>query len=131
MIFRVWAPNAGQMEIELNGRQRLPMDAVDSGWWQVDIDAAGVRTDYAFVVDGNGPFPDPRSPWQPHGVHGASRVVDHDAFTWTDAGWQAWVLCFCRFKGSLPSTECKTAAATGRRIAFIDCQCAGRGAGVQ
>ena len=89
MIFRVWAPNAEQMEIELNGRQRLPMDAVDSGWWQVTVDAAGVRTDYAFVVDGNGPFPDPRSPWQPHGVHGASRVVDHDAFTWTDAGWQA------------------------------------------
>ncbi len=89
MIFRVWAPKAHQVEVELNGRQRLPMQATDGGWWRVDIDEAGVRTDYAFVVDGAQPFPDPRSAWQPHGVHGASRVVDHEAFAWTDQGWQA------------------------------------------
>src|SRR5262249_5567940 len=28
------------------------------------------------------------SPWQPAGVHGSSRVVDHGAFAWTDARWQ-------------------------------------------
>ena len=27
--------------------------------------------------------------WQPHGVHGESRVVDHAAFAWSDSGWQA------------------------------------------
>ena len=89
MIFRVWAPKAQRVEVELNGRQRLSMHAAGGGWWRADVDEAGVRTDYAFVVDGAQPFPDPRSAWQPHGVHGASRVVDHAAFAWTDQGWQA------------------------------------------
>ena len=31
--------------------------------------------------------PDPRSAWQPHGVHGASRVYDPATFAWTDDGW--------------------------------------------
>lgn len=86
--FRVWAPKAQRMEIELNGRQRLPMQAGEGGWWQIDVDEAGIRTDYAYSVDGSQPLPDPRSPWQPHGVHGASRVVDHEAFHWSDRGWQ-------------------------------------------
>ena len=33
--------------------------------------------------------PIPRSPWQPFGVHGPSRTVDHDSFHWTDTQWQA------------------------------------------
>ncbi|HLF48912.1 MAG TPA: malto-oligosyltrehalose trehalohydrolase, partial [Methylomirabilota bacterium] len=28
------------------------------------------------------------SSWQPHGVHGPSRVVDHAAFPWSDQRWQ-------------------------------------------
>ena len=31
----------------------------------------------------------PRSAWQPHGVSGPSRLVDHDAFRWTDGAFQA------------------------------------------
>ena len=27
--------------------------------------------------------------WQPHGVHGPSRVYDQAAFAWSDGGWQA------------------------------------------
>ena len=46
--------------------------------------------DYAFVVDGaEPPLPDPRSQSQPYGVHGRSRIVDHSAFNWTDARWNA------------------------------------------
>lgn len=55
------------------------------GWWSGPALPAG--TDYAFSVDGAGPFPDPRSPWQPHGVHGFSRVFDAAAHRWGDAGW--------------------------------------------
>ena len=40
-------------------------------------------------LDDNPPLPDPRSSWQPHGVHGPSRVIDHQAFAWTDDRWQA------------------------------------------
>ena len=45
--------------------------------------------EYAFVVDGGDPLPDPRSAWQPFGVHGPSRTVDHASFRWTDDRWQA------------------------------------------
>ncbi len=31
---------------------------------------------YRYSIDGGAPLPDPRSAWQPQGVHGASFVVD-------------------------------------------------------
>ena len=39
-------------------------------------------------VDREGIFPDPRSLWQPGGVHNASRWMDHNGFHWSDQGWQ-------------------------------------------
>ncbi len=86
MKFEVWAPKAEErVELELRG-ERLPMEPAGDGWWRVEAEAAA-GDDYTFRVDGAGPFPDPRSPDQPEGVHGPSRVVDHAAFAWTDAGW--------------------------------------------
>jgi maltooligosyltrehalose trehalohydrolase len=61
----------------------------DHGWWTLDAPEAGPGTDYGFVLDGDGPFPDPRSPYQPNGVHGRSRTVRHGAFAWTDAGFDS------------------------------------------
>jgi maltooligosyltrehalose trehalohydrolase len=57
-----------------------------SGWWTADV-SLGHGDDYAFVLDGV-PLPDPRSRWQPNGVHAASRLYDHDVFGWRDAAWQ-------------------------------------------
>ena len=82
---RVWAPKPEAVEVEVDGR-RSPMTRNDAGWWTAEIDGPG--TDYAFVLDGGDPRPDPRSAWQPHGVHGPSRVVDHSAFAWTDDRWR-------------------------------------------
>jgi maltooligosyltrehalose trehalohydrolase len=60
------------------------------GWWKADVADANVGMDYAFIVDRSEPaVPDPRSPWQPRGVHGPSRIVDHASFSWTDKGFQA------------------------------------------
>ena len=53
----------------------------------VSVPEAGAEADYAFRVDGGEPLPDPRSAWQPHGVHGPSRTFDPAAHAWTDAGW--------------------------------------------
>ncbi len=58
------------------------------GWWSLDRDLEP-GTDYAFSLDGGEPLPDPRSPWQPRGIAGPSRTVDHGAFAWTDASWRA------------------------------------------
>ncbi|MCU1483726.1 MAG: Malto-oligosyltrehalose trehalohydrolase [Actinomycetia bacterium] len=87
MIFRVWAPKPERVELDLTGR-RLDMVAGDRGWWSLDVPDAGPGTEYAFRLDGGDPRPDPRSPWQPEGVHGPSKVVDHDAFPWTDDEWR-------------------------------------------
>jgi maltooligosyltrehalose trehalohydrolase len=56
------------------------------GWWSARAVPAG--RDYAFSLDGGEPLPDPRSPWQPQGVDGPSRALDHAAFPWSDQGWR-------------------------------------------
>jgi maltooligosyltrehalose trehalohydrolase len=62
----------------------------ERGWWSVAVEQAGPGTDYGFVMDDDATaWPDPRSQWQPHGVHGLSRVYDQMAFVWRDAGWEA------------------------------------------
>lgn len=57
------------------------------GWWWAEADV-GPQADYGFCLDSGDPLPDPRSRWQPEGVHGLSRLVDHAAYSWTDAGWR-------------------------------------------
>jgi maltooligosyltrehalose trehalohydrolase len=86
-LFRVWAPKAKKVEIEVRSR-RLPMSAAENGWWSAEISPVEISGDYAFVIDGGKPLPDPRSPWQPHGIHGPSRPVNHGAFQWSDRHWQ-------------------------------------------
>jgi maltooligosyltrehalose trehalohydrolase len=86
--FSVWAPKAKRVEVETRG-ERLRMTAAENGWWSTEPFSAQRDTDYAFVLDGGEPLPDPRSPWQPHGIKGPSRVVDHGEFPWTDRRWQA------------------------------------------
>jgi maltooligosyltrehalose trehalohydrolase len=84
--FSVWAPNAGTVELDLVG-ERHPMSSSARGWWQVDVHA-GAGTDYTFILDGGERRPDPRSRWQPNGVHGPSRVYDDSSFPWTDQQWR-------------------------------------------
>ena len=85
--FRVWAPNGAAVELDLTGR-RVAMAAAERGWFEADVPDVGPGTDYGFSLDGGPVRPDPRSPWQPVGVDGPSRTVDHAAFPWTDAGWR-------------------------------------------
>lgn len=83
----VWAPVAHRVDVEIGG-EHLPLTTREDGWWSADV-PAGPGSDYAFILDGGEPLPDPRSPWQPSGVHGFSRLVDHQAFPWQDQRWQA------------------------------------------
>jgi maltooligosyltrehalose trehalohydrolase len=65
-----------------------PMRREKGGWWRTEVDAKA-GTDYAYLLgEGEQLLPDPRSLWQPHGVHGFSRVYDHDAFEWHDSAWK-------------------------------------------
>jgi maltooligosyltrehalose trehalohydrolase len=69
----------------------LPMNGPDDhGWWCLDVDDARPGTDYSYLIDEDlTGYPDPRSQWQPNGVHGMSRVYDHSAFGWTNRRFQA------------------------------------------
>jgi maltooligosyltrehalose trehalohydrolase len=90
----VWAPRAMRVEVDTRGR-RAPLSAGDGGWFELVDAEVAAGDDYAFVLDGGAPRPDPRSSWQPHGVHGPSRAVDHSSFVWSDEGWRAQELRDC------------------------------------
>ncbi|MBB5826197.1 malto-oligosyltrehalose trehalohydrolase [Micromonospora carbonacea] len=86
--FTVWAPEAARVRLRLAGDADHEMRPEPGGWWRVEVPGAGPGTDYAFVLgDDDRALPDPRSPWQPAGVHGPSRRYDHAAHRWGDAGW--------------------------------------------
>jgi maltooligosyltrehalose trehalohydrolase len=87
-VFRIWAPAVQSAGVKI-GDSITPLKPLPGGWWQAVVDSAAPGTDYQFVLDGGDyAVPDPRSQWQPHGVHGPSRVLDHSAFAWTDQRWQ-------------------------------------------
>ena len=87
-VFRVWAPAAGKVEVQVL-EDRHPMHpAAAPGWWEADVRYAPGGAGYAFRLDDGEPLPDPRSPWQPLGSQGVSRCYDHSAFRWSDPGWR-------------------------------------------
>lgn len=87
MKFQVWSPSAKSVDLVLDSGTH-PMDRSASGWWTQDIPDAGPGTKYSYRVNGEGPFPDPRSSWQPEGVHGPSVTIDHSQFVWSDDAFQ-------------------------------------------
>ncbi|MFT3876047.1 MAG: malto-oligosyltrehalose trehalohydrolase [Propioniciclava sp.] len=88
---RVWAPLASSVHAVLvpsrpgtDGLTEHPLTPDGDGYWSIDLP---VGTDYLLSVDGGEPRPDPRSAWQPFGVHGPSRVFDSAAYAWADVDW--------------------------------------------
>ncbi|MFK5635607.1 MULTISPECIES: malto-oligosyltrehalose trehalohydrolase [unclassified Ornithinimicrobium] len=86
--YRLWAPDASRVELRLgaDGSTAVPMQQADGGWWETAAAPGDGR--YAYAVDGGSPVPDPRSRWQPDGVHGPSALVDTSTFAWTDQDWR-------------------------------------------
>lgn len=88
--FEVWAPLPKKVAVRVNDAT-LPMHGPDEqGWWRLDVHQAAGGTEYGYLIDlEQRCYPDPRSQWQPHGVHGMSRLYDQSAFAWSDAKFQA------------------------------------------
>ncbi len=89
--FRVWAPAARAVDVVImrdgHEDETCPLTGGPDGLFSLtghDLDA-GAR--YHYLLDGDGPLPDPASRWQPLGVHGASAIVDPSAFAWSDQAW--------------------------------------------
>lgn len=69
----IWAPDAQQVAVIVDS-ERLEARRAEDGTWIGPVLQDG--DDYAISVDGGPPYPDPRSRWQPQGVHGPSRWLD-------------------------------------------------------
>lgn len=88
--FELWAPLATAAEVKVNGSLHGMQRVGDRGWWEAEEVEAGPGSDYGFSIDeGASIYPDPRSRWQPSGVHGLSRVYDQTAFQWTDSSFES------------------------------------------
>lgn len=113
--YAVWAPNAQDVDLlllnaapgERHGEQDRwvgatphAMEPADGGWW-VPSQALlklyapggpreGQNPGYGYCLDGEGPYPDPRSRWQPDTVHGPSRRVDLDAVERSEHAREPW-----------------------------------------
>ena len=80
----VWAPRATRVEVELpSGRRAL--EPRPRGYWVLPAPGLAAGTLYRLRLDGGLPLPDPRSAYQPEGVHGPSQWVEHSTFGWSDA----------------------------------------------
>ena len=113
--YAVWAPNAQDVDLLLlnetpgarhgeqdrwAGATPQAMEPAGGGWWVpsqalLDLYAPGGPQEgqnpgYGYCLDGEGPYPDPRSRWQPDTVHGPSRRVDLDAIERSERARQPW-----------------------------------------
>ncbi|WP_096305208.1 malto-oligosyltrehalose trehalohydrolase [Jatrophihabitans sp. GAS493] len=95
---RLWAPQAERVRLRTASGE-AELISRDGQWWELPADtereqlklAAG--TDYVFLLDdSDDELPDPRSRWQPAGVHGPSRSYDDESFVWSDSEWTGRVL---------------------------------------
>ena len=91
--FRVWSPLSKEMSVKIKAPREIlvPMDYSD-GIFTTSIKEIGPGADYVYVIDGKKERPDPVSRFQPSGVHGPSRIIDPDAFKWSDGGWKGIAL---------------------------------------
>ena len=93
--FQVWAPAAKKVSVEIvshDGQRENLIDKFrlrgdDNGVFSISVSDAPVGTLYRYSIDNQPGRPDPRSMFQPFGVHGPSQVVDHAQYQWQDADW--------------------------------------------
>jgi maltooligosyltrehalose trehalohydrolase len=89
-MFRVWAPNARRMKLQLlnaQGTREHEMKRCGGDEFVLQT-SARARDRYFYVVDENKPVPDPVSRLLPEGVHGPTEIVDPQSFAWSDSGWR-------------------------------------------
>ena len=84
--FRIWAPSADQLTLELDGTDHA-MTVEGDGWFALSLPApAGSR--YKFRMSDGMAFPDPASRAQAGDVHDPSLVVDPSSYEWQHGDWQ-------------------------------------------
>ncbi|MBK1660289.1 malto-oligosyltrehalose trehalohydrolase [Paracraurococcus ruber] len=85
--FRLWAPDAPQVLLEVAQHAPQAMNALGDGWHEVEA-PVGAGAQYRFRVSDDLAVPDPASRLQAGDVHDASVVLDPHGYEWRHAGWQ-------------------------------------------
>ena len=90
VFFRVWAPGKREVEVVIEDPEHrvIHLGKSPDGMFSGFVPGLGAGALYRYRLDGQGPFPDPASRFQPQGIHGPSEVMDPARFSWTDRGWQ-------------------------------------------
>ena len=87
-LFRLWAPGADQVKLEvLDGNAAQEMEAASEGWHQLRVPGLATGTRYRFLLPDGMAVPDPASRYQPEDAKGPSEIVDPAAFEWSDKEW--------------------------------------------
>ncbi len=84
--FRLWAPAASEVAVEIDGAAVQPMLPAGDGWFELDA-ACGAGARYRYRIGSDLLVPDPASRFQPDDVHGASVVVDPRSYVWQHPDW--------------------------------------------
>lgn len=87
--FTVWAPTLEQVAVQIiEPHERIvSLTKQSEEYWQTVVSDVYPGTLYRYLLNDYEAHPDPASHFQPHGVHGASQVVDH-SYEWTDQDWK-------------------------------------------
>jgi maltooligosyltrehalose trehalohydrolase len=88
--FRVFAFNKKKVELLLKNAEKETtalMYEETPHIYSTVLENTGQDLLYKFRIEDEGDFPDPYSHFQPEGVHGFSRVIDHKKYRWNDYDW--------------------------------------------
>ena len=94
--FSVWAPKVKELTVELVQRNETqetiasshPLSRDPEGLFSGDVPDCPAGSLYRYKLGNGSSRPDPRSRFQPHGVHGPSQVIDTSAYQWQDKNWK-------------------------------------------
>ena len=85
--FRLWAPDAEQIIVEIEGAETVPLASRESGWHTATMPVSS-GTRYRFRLPDGQMIPDPASRSQPDGVLGPSMVIDPNEYQWKQQSWR-------------------------------------------
>ncbi|OGW47151.1 MAG: malto-oligosyltrehalose trehalohydrolase [Nitrospirae bacterium RBG_13_41_22] len=88
--FIVWAPLLNNVDLKIVSPERLtfPMKKDEKGYWRIVVEEVFPGALYLYGLDEKRDRPDPASHFQPEGVHGPSKIIDHSSFKWEDREWK-------------------------------------------
>ncbi|MEM8572998.1 MAG: malto-oligosyltrehalose trehalohydrolase [Pseudomonadota bacterium] len=86
--FRLWAPAQSAVSLVADTGATISMTKQDAGWFETHTDAVPVGGGYQFALTNGMRVPDPAARAQMSDVHGFSRLVDPQAYTWQTPDWK-------------------------------------------